>query len=390
VAIKYWLIFGAIAIIIICGTLANAVAPGPTINGMRYYFRAVIVFFLPAVMQCTDKQLRRYMLLVLGLSLLQIPIAISQRLHTASLGRFTGDYTTGTVLHSGVLSLLLICVICVLSALMLRGYIRKIWFGLLFLALVIPMSINETKVTVILLPLAMITTFILAAPRGRRGKVAIAATGMLVAAGMIFVPLYDYYNTLHNPYPFTIEDFFSDPTTVAKYADVDAEIGTNKEAGRVDSLTIPLQDMAHDPVKLILGLGIGNASNSSLGSQFIGAYQPRYGRYSLETSMACFLLETGVLGLALILLLHWILLKDALAVAREDGGLVGAVATGFVGTWIVNLLGAFYISTHTFDALPYLFWFFAGVIATRRTALIRQCQPFADRIESGVMGIRPQ
>ncbi|MGH8322386.1 MAG: hypothetical protein ACRETD_01085, partial [Steroidobacteraceae bacterium] len=37
VAPKYWLIFGAMAVMIVCGMIANGVGSGPEIGGLRYY-----------------------------------------------------------------------------------------------------------------------------------------------------------------------------------------------------------------------------------------------------------------------------------------------------------------------------------------------------------------
>src|SRR6516225_7377765 len=48
VAPKYWIVFIAIAVVISCGVLINSVAPGPLIEGGRFYLRAIPLFFLPA------------------------------------------------------------------------------------------------------------------------------------------------------------------------------------------------------------------------------------------------------------------------------------------------------------------------------------------------------
>src|SRR5579862_5126621 len=49
VAPKYWLIFSAMALVILCGIIINNPGSGPLISGMRFYFRAVPLFFLAAV-----------------------------------------------------------------------------------------------------------------------------------------------------------------------------------------------------------------------------------------------------------------------------------------------------------------------------------------------------
>jgi hypothetical protein len=76
-----------------------------------------------------------------------------------------------------------------------------------------------------------------------------------------------------------------------------------------------------DPVSLVFGLGIGNASRSSLGEQFTGRYAVRFEPFVI-TSAAAFLLEIVLLGTGLVLL-YWMIFRDALAVARLDNGIRG-------------------------------------------------------------------
>jgi hypothetical protein len=48
VAPKYWLIFGSMAVVILCGIINNSPGAGPVISGMRFYFRGAPFFFLTA------------------------------------------------------------------------------------------------------------------------------------------------------------------------------------------------------------------------------------------------------------------------------------------------------------------------------------------------------
>ena len=51
VGTQYWIAFAAIIVVIICGVMANGVAPGPVFGGLRYYLRAMPLFLLPAVLE---------------------------------------------------------------------------------------------------------------------------------------------------------------------------------------------------------------------------------------------------------------------------------------------------------------------------------------------------
>jgi hypothetical protein len=366
---KYVLLFGAITVLMLCGPLANQEAPGAIMNGARIYLRAIPLFFLPAVVKFAERDIQRYLLMILGLSLLQVPVAVAQRLATAARGWFTGDYVFGTLMISGILSIFLIAVLCVMAALTLRGRISKLWFALCFMTLVIPMSINETKVTVILLPLGLLVTAALASPPGRRLRSMLQGLGLLACAAAVFVPLYDYYNTLHNPSPFTIEEFFSDPGNIDQWLNKSAGVGTGEEAGRGTALMAPVEAFSRDPARLVFGLGLGNASQSGLGPQFSGRYAGLYGNFVVEESISGFLFELGFLSTALILLLHWTVLRDILFVGRHDQGLYGAIAPGYVGAWIAITISLFYLTIHNFESISFMAWFFAGLFAARRERL---------------------
>jgi hypothetical protein len=372
VSAKYLLVFAALAVVIVCGILVNQVAPGPVLAGMRYYLRPIPFFFVPAVFDFSDKQIKQFMRWLLALALLQVPVAVYQRYTLAMTGHISGDHVFGTLMESGNLSIFLICVLCVAAALTLRGQMSKWIFLCLFLLLLVPMSINETKITVFALPLVLMLTMIVGSPRGKRLRMAAFSLTLIVVGGFIFVPVYDFFNTWNNDDPnhvLRIEDFLSHPDQIGTYLDTNATVGSRKEAGRVDAIVIPLQVISKTAPELGFGLGIGNTTKSSLGSQFSGRYEPVYGIYSVETSMATFMLETGIFGAFLVLFIHFMIFLDAVNVMRQDHGLAGIIALGWIGTSVVIGATLFYITIHTSETLSYMFWFFSGLIAAKRTRM---------------------
>jgi hypothetical protein len=70
-----------------------------------------------------------------------------------------------------------------------------------------------------------------------------------------------------------------------------------------------------------------------------------------------------------VLLLHWMIFRDSIAVMRLDRGMVGTLALEWIGTSILIAACLFYISVHTSETVSFIFWFLAGVIATRSTRL---------------------
>jgi hypothetical protein len=365
----YWFVFGAAAVTFACGAVANALEAGPLIAGMRNYLRAAPLFFLPAVYAFSERQIRSQLSLLVVLCLVQLPIAMHQRI---SGGGATGDRTVGTLMVSGFLTIFMVCAICVLTAAFLRKQIRLQNFLLLFLLMLAPTTINETKATVLFLPIGLLITFIAGSQRGARLKNALVATNLLIIAGAIFVPIYDYYAS-HAKYGTPIVEFFTERAKFERYVSKDAEIGTRRveEVGRSDAILIPLKEMARDPTHLAFGLGIGNASQSSLGSNFSGKYFRKFEPFH-RSAASNFILEIGLLGLTWVLLLNYLIYKDSRAVAELDQRVIGTLAVGWAGVTAVITLGVFYAPIVTSEPLSYLFWYFSGVVAAQRVRLSRQ------------------
>jgi hypothetical protein len=369
---SYWLAFGAIAVTMTCGIVANGVGTGPLVAGMRTYLRAIPLFFLPAIYDFKDWQIRNQLRFLLGLSLLQIPIAAYQRWIVLREHRFSGDEVVGTLQISSILSVFLISAVAVLTGMFLRGQLRKPTFFVLFFLLLGPTMINETKGTLLLLPLGLFAALLVGSPPGKRLRIVLLAIALLATFGAIFVPVYDYVRRYH-PGQTSIIDFFSDKEAVEGYLSKGADVGLTEEdkVGRVDALIVPIKQLSRDPVHLVFGLGIGNVSDSALGDQFVGAHFYRLGRFSFLSTSA-FMLEIGLLGTALVFLIYWLIFRDALAVAHMNDGVRGAIAIGWCGVTLVVTVACFYKRLHAFESLSYLFWYFSGLIAASRMRLALQ------------------
>jgi hypothetical protein len=373
---KYWLVFGTLVIVIVAGILANEEGSGPILAGARYYLRPIPMFILPAVYQFSDKQLQQQLRALLAIGFLQVPLACYQRWAIFSAGRFSGDDVYGTMMESGILSLVLIGMVLVVTGQFLRKRISGWVFVPLFFFLLIPTMINETKVTVIVLPIGLLTTLVTAAAPGKRMRTFLGGISMLVAFAAIFIPIYDAMNS-HSPWKEgrTIEDFFTDQKTMANYMaqKKGAELGMRRDVRRGDAITVPLQYLSKDPVQLAFGLGMGNASHSNLGEGFTGGYNGLFDKF-LVTGFTSFLLELGVFGVSLIFLLYWLIYRDTLAVTRLDPGLTGSIAAGWIGVVATIPLATLYTVIQGYASVSYLFWFYSGLIAARRTQLMLAAQ----------------
>jgi len=364
----YWLAFGSMALCMVCSAIINHVDAGPLFAGLRNYLRAIPFFFLPTVYLFTEAQIRSQLKLLTGLCLIQGPIAIYQRMHTLARGNSTGDATAGTLVYSGLLSIFLVCSAGILTAFMLRKRIAWQRFLPLFLLMIFPTTINETKVTVFILPLCFMIVFLAGSPAGLRFKNAIVALFLLVMFGSIFVPIYDYLAAQghghHNP---PITEFLSNEHQMGKYMDTGAGIGA-AHVGRIDALRVPFQEIAKDPVHFGFGFGIGNAYDSALGPQFKGRYFYMFKPF-LITAASLFMLEIGMLGIALLMMLYFLIYRDSRVVAEVDRGFFGAFAVGWSGAVAVITVTTFYSGIDISLPISYFFWFYSGLVASRRMQL---------------------
>jgi hypothetical protein len=366
-------VFGAMTLVVICGIVNAGVEAGPLLSGGRFYLRSIPMFFVAAVLPLSEAQVRTQLKWVLGLALLQVPIAIYQQWVIQSQGRFTGDDVKGTVQDSGILSLFLICCVLVLTGLLLRRRIRPLYYWILFFVLLIPTTINETKVTVIFLPVGLLATVFLGPPPGKKLKYLGMALAGLVIAGALFIPIYSFtqrYNPHKNEKDITT--FFSDEKQLTHYMSSDVGgVGTKKDVRRGDAMVVPFKYLARDPVRLMFGLGMGEVSPSKFGKNFEGSYYQLFVPF-LIISFSVFMLEFGLLGLACIGALFWMVFWDTLYVARRDSTLLGAVAVGWTGVVILFVACVFYTTFHMFSSATYLYGYFSGLICARCVALRAQ------------------
>lgn len=364
----YWMVFGALLLSIVCGVVVNHVESGPVFAGIRLYLRALPWFFLPAVFAFSEKQIRTQLLLLMALGLAQLPLAIEQRIATSdpSWGfvAITGDWTTGTLGDSGILSLFLIAAACVSAALFEKKQLRLGQFLLLFLVLLTPTTINETKATVIFLPIGLLVALVLAADPARRVKRMLGGLGLLLLFGAIFVPVYDALNA-GREYSTTLGEFFLDEKNVEQYVSSSSSSAPVEQPGRADSIQVPLARVAEDPVTLAFGFGIGNVSDSAWGRAFSGRYSKEYARY-LQSAMSRFIMELGLLGIGFLLILYWLIFQDCRRVARGPIALIAGLAAGWGAVVVVMLVAMFYALVEVFPAISFLFWYFSGLIAAER------------------------
>lgn len=362
----YWILFGSILVDMIFGALINHLEVGPMFAGLRSYLRAIPFFLLPAVWLVKEDQLRGQLKLLTVICLIQLPLAWSQRMGTVAAGAITGDMTVGTLTGSGTLSLFLISAACVLTGFFLKHRLSaKAYLALLVLFL-LPTSLNETKITFVLVPMAMLTTYVFGSSPGVRMRNAALAIIGTIAFVSALVPIYDHF--MKPRWGYGIMDFVTMEGRLEGYLLKGAEVGDVRRAGKFDSLVASVDYVSRDPPTFAFGLGLANASDSALGDQFDGAYYRVFGNFPLN-SLSYILLELGAVGVVFVLLLHWNILIDCLVVVRRGTGAPAALAAGWVGVSVVAFCSLVYSSPITTPVLSYLYWYLSGVVVAFRMRL---------------------
>jgi hypothetical protein len=356
---KYFIVFGIILLHIVAGVILNQMSAGVLFSGIRIYLKSLPFFFLPLVVKIEDRDLKWQLLLIAGISLIQFPIAWYQQ----QMPGVTGDNVTGTLRISSFLSVFLCCTSAMAMSLYLKGRI-SLTMLVAFLALTLPATmINETKGTLVLLPIALLAPVIFLGKASGTGRAKQAVLTLILIGGFFaaFIPVYDHFiRERWEQERWGILDFFQMEGRVERYLVKDSNLGS-QESGKIDSLFLPFQAARNDPTQVVFGLGIGNVSPSSMGPGFEGDHFRRYGRLMGPTT-SVFLWEIGLIGTGLAFLILYMIFRDA-RVAREAEGITGAIALGWIAIIGIMFIAWFYKKTIGSDALSYLFWFYSGVVA---------------------------
>jgi hypothetical protein len=247
---------------------------------------------------------------------------------------------------------------------------------------------NETKITLIMLPVALMVTLYAGSARGTRLKNVLLGAIVIAGFGSIFIPIYDYL--IAPKWGYGILDFFMMEGRVERYLMSGAEVGDPlgpRPPGRLDGVVAAFSELSKDPTQLLFGYGIGNVSDSALGAQFVGAHYETFSLFPL-TTLTVLLLEHGLFGLGLVLFLHWLIFRDSLALARQHQGIVGAIAMGWTGVTAVLIIAFPYVGMITFTVVSYLYWYFSGLIAATRMRDLVQALPARAPVQSSPLPAR--
>jgi hypothetical protein len=368
---RYCAFFGLLLLILMVSAVAQSVSSGAVVAGLRQHLRFLPFFLLPAVYEFSARQLRSQLIVLMTLLSIQLPVVVYQRFYQFGHKMHTGDVVTGTTSESGGLSLVLICGFTAAVLLYLK---RRITFAgfLVFASLYFaPTMFNETKITIILFPIAVIAPLFFL-PRSDRTMSRVAplfATG--IAAGIAFIAVYNYmiqYRVASVGYGDTIEEFFTQGG-IERYL-YRGTVEGDTRIGRFDSIELAVDNIARDPITAVFGFGPGNVSTA-----FLPGFEGDYSHYvdifgTGLTQVTQVLWELGFAGILAYALLYFFLLRDARYLARTDGqfALLGQIWGPIV---LIMAAAWLYKAFFAMNPVAFPFWFYAGIVASKACALRR-------------------
>lgn len=347
---------------IIIGIIVNLEPAGPMIAGLRSYLKPIPFFFLPFLYHFTEQQINRQLKLLLFLFIIQFPIALYQRLFLSTgLLALTGDLVKGTLNSSGHLTVMLTCAIAILMSFYLAKRISFATFIVIFSLFFIPMTINETKATLILLPISLMLP-IMISPNVISIKQYIPMLIIGALAGIAFVFIYDYF--MRPRWGYGLLDFLTMEGRTESYLYKGAETkGDTGPVGKVDTFVLAFRSLSENILNLIFGFGIGNVSESFIPS-LSGEYAKKFSAFNVNgTSLALILWELGLLGVLLYYVFFFMIFKDSRRLSLH-GGFIGTLANGWSVVTVLLVFSTAYMNVIQENATGYLFWYFSGYITS--------------------------
>lgn len=346
IPIKYVILLLIYFLHICMGLFLNDVPLGTILAGIRTYFKFIPLFLLPAVFKFEDASMKKVLMFILALACMQLPIVIWQRFFEFK-EVLSGDPMGGTLGYgaSGLLSIFLICVISFLIAFYLMEKISLRFFLISICIVFLPTTLNETKVTFVLLPLAFIFPLIFLKKQRKTIMKAVFLIVLFSVIGFTLKNIYDHFQMKR--WGHGITGFITEQSRVENYM-----------AERIDPIFYAIDKALRGP-QILFGHGVGNVS-ISFTKAMTGKYSREAEMYKVgEVSITKLFWEIGILGTLIFFLLVLMIFWDAIKLCKRSD-FIGTFSLGMLTLITIFALSFFYTSTIDLNLLVFLFFFLGG------------------------------
>jgi hypothetical protein len=337
---------------ILMGFLVNDITGWTMLAGLRIYTKFLPIFLLPLIFPLSQKTFRNMILWIYAFTMLQLPVTLWQRF--VEIGRVgSGDPVGGTLgmAASGVLAIYLISIISFLIAFYFKEEISLSVFIISFAAAFLPITINETKVSSVLLPVAFIFPALFI-PVKREIIAKVFFVIVLLAGALVFFKVaYDYFQApMGRP---GIIEFWTDEQRRERYTE-------RRIQPLINAFTVAPKDLNF----AFFGRGAGNVSEGFT-KILTGKYWNELARYGVGMTLPKLIWELGFLGAFLFYMLPVLIFFDAVRLCKKPG-VQGAFALGMLSYTVFFVVSTAY--TYTIDSNPLIFlYFFAAGLLVRQS-----------------------
>lgn len=282
------------------------------ISSVKRYFQFWGLMFILATVAFDASVVRRWLIFILGLAVIQLPFAVYQRIVLMPLrvnmpdsvvpvdivtGTFEGSITGGA--NSNVMAYFLVGIIGALLCAHRESVLRRSLFWVLLVLVSAPLALGETKLVVVLLPVVLLVIYadlIWKRPFAFAAG-AVAAAAAIGALGYSYVAL----QVTEGRQDMTFEQRLDE--------NLDYNFGSRGHFGagslnRGNVVQFWWQEHGgKDPAATVFGHGLG-ASFGAVGADQLGKMDRRYPGYAIGlTSIAALLWDVGLFGTGLYLMM---------------------------------------------------------------------------------------
>jgi hypothetical protein len=261
---------------------------------------------------------------------------------------------------SGTLSVFLLLVLAFYIASYLRGQINLLQFSLGAIVLLLPTSMNETKITFALLPVCFILPLLFGVVEKKKiGRM----LWLICFAGLAIISLktiYDFF--VVKRWGYGIGEFVQMQGRLEGYADY-----------RLVPIIKTLERALNDPVAFFFGVGAGNAS-PSFTPQMAGEYSTVLSSLNLaHLGVVDLLWEVGFAGISVIVLCLAMVFLDALKISKSGEGLPRVIGLAMVSIIPIYCATSAYFNITQVIIVNIPFWLLCGFVA-KHSYLHKQTQ----------------
>ena len=338
---------------IFVGLAINDVSFGTIVAGVRTYCKFIPLFLLPAFFRFEDRDMKKILLFILALACIQLPVVLWQRFF-AFREVLSGDRMGGTLGYhtSGLLSLFLISAISFLVAFYLQKKISTRFFVISLILVFLPTTLNETKITFVLLPLAFIFPLIFIKQQRKNIVMGLFLLMIFGAVAFTLKNVYDHFQMKR--WGHGISGFVSDEEWIDTYLST-----------RIEPMLHTVDKALNGP-QMIFGHGIGNVS-ISFSKAMTGKYWKEAEMYEVgHVSITKLFWEIGIIGTLIFFLIVLFVFWDTLKLCKKPD-FIGTFSLGMLTLTTIFVLSFFYTMTIDLNLMVFLFFFLAGYAAFYRS-----------------------